>query len=200
MLAKKLMNRNELRRYKRIALDLPARATVNGIDDIVGSLINISPGDLALRTDARVAVGDAVVVYVSGIDVIEGRIARLFPDGFAVSFRLSKTRRVMLTEQIMQKLNPNFASSNKERRGAPRHKQGDQRMVCRLHDGSSLFVRVLDMSVDGLAVESPRKPTVGSAIHVGRMRGIVARHTPRGFVVVYETDASNRPQTKLRVI
>ncbi len=180
------MKKSENRRYRRIPLDLPARIIVNGIDEYDGRLINISPGDLSVQVDAKTMKGDAAVIYVSGLDVIEGRIVRTFPDGFALSFILSRRRRTLLTEQLMLRANPDFNAGLADRRTAPRHPSAEQRMVCRLPDGGSLFVRVLDQSVDGVAVESPRKPAVGSAIHVGRQRAIVMRHTPRGFVAVYE--------------
>ncbi|MCA8889218.1 MAG: PilZ domain-containing protein [Parvularculaceae bacterium] len=178
--------KSELRRYRRVPLDLPARVIVNGIDEYDGRLVNISPGDLAVRVNANVVVGDAAVLYISGLDVIEGRIARVTPDGFALSFLLSRRRRALLTEQLMLQVNPAFAEGLSDRRTAPRHPSHDHRMVCRLPSGGSLFVRVIDMSVDGVSVESPRKPAVGTQIHVGRMRAIVMRHTPRGFVAVYE--------------
>ena len=123
--------------------------------------------------------------------MIEGRIARVIPDGFALSFLLSRRRRALLIEQLMVQANPAFAEGLGDRRGAPRHPSHDQRMVCRLPAGGSLFVRVVDMSVDGVSVESPRKPAVGTSIHVGRMRAIVMRHTPRGFVAVYEKGQPN---------
>ena len=180
------MIKSEQRRYRRIPLDLPARIVVNGIDEFDGRLVNISPGDLSVTVDARAVKGDAAVIYVSGLDVIEGRIVRTFPDGFALSFLLSRRRRALLTEQLMLRANPNFVAGLTDRRSAPRHPTAEQRMVCRLPDGGSLFVRVLDHSVDGASVESPRKPAVGSSIHIGRQRAIILRHTPRGFVAVYE--------------
>ena len=73
----------------------------------------------------------------------------------------------------------------RNRRSAPRHFAGDQRMACRLPDGTSLFVRVLDRSVDGVSVDSPRRPPVGSEIFIGRTRSVIVRHTLRGFVAVY---------------
>ncbi len=199
------MNKSEQRRFRRIPLDLPARIIVNGIDEHDGRLINISPGDLSVQVGARVIKGDAAVVYVSGLDVIEGRIVRTFPDGFALSFILSRRRRALLTEQLMLRANPAFAAGLSDRRTAPRHPAAEQRMVCRLPDGGSLFVRVLDQSVDGVAVESPRKPAVGSSIHVGRQRAIVVRHTSRGFVAIYEAsavdkDGAAKPQAKLRAV
>jgi hypothetical protein len=186
------MNKSEQRRYRRIPLDLPARVIVNGIDEYEGRLVNISPGDLAVKVEATVVKGDAAVIYVTGLDVIEGRIARTFPDGFALSFLLSRRRRAILTEQLMLRANPAFAAGLSDRRSAPRHQANEQRMVCRLPGGGSLFVRVLDQSVDGVAVESPRKPAVGTAIHVGRQRAIVMRHTSRGFVAIYEASAATK--------
>jgi len=202
------MNKAEQRRFKRIALDLPARIIVNGIDEYDGRLVNISPGDLAVTVNAPVVKGDAAVIYVSGLDVIEGRIARTFPDGFALSFLLSRRRRTLLTEQLMLRANGTLAAGLADRRSAPRHPGAEQRLVCRLPDGGSLFVRTLDMSVDGISVESPRKPAVGSAIHVGRQKAIVIRHTARGFVALYERAAQaagaaelRQPaQTKLRAV
>jgi hypothetical protein len=193
------MSKTELRRYRRMKLDLPARIVVNSIDEYQGRLLNISPGDLALKTDARVVVGDAAVVYIRGLDVVEGRVARLMPDGFALSFLLSKRRRTLLTEQLVLRANPDFAEGLRDRRSAPRHAAGDQRMVCRLADGGSLFVRILDRSVDAVSVESPRKPPVGSDLHIGRARATVVRHTARGFVAVYDIEQP-APQPQLRAV
>ncbi|MEL7491514.1 MAG: PilZ domain-containing protein [Pseudomonadota bacterium] len=193
------MLKKELRRYRRIALDLTARVTINAIDEYDARLINISPGDMAIKIDAPAIPGDAVVVAIDGLDILEGRVARTFPDGIAVSFMLSRKRRLLLTEQLMLRSNRQFSEGLGDRRNALRHNEHDKRMVCRLPDGTSLFVKIIDQSVDGIAVDAPRKPPVGTSIHVGRARGVVTRHTPRGFVVVRETEAENEDQ-KLRVV
>ncbi|MGF1544368.1 MAG: hypothetical protein ACFB00_07705 [Parvularculaceae bacterium] len=196
-------NEKELRRFRRVALDLPARIVVNGIDDYQGRLVNISPGDLAVALDApiggpdgaAIVTGDAAVVSVADLDMFEGRIVRMLPDGFALSFRLPRVRRTKLTEKLMLRANARVADGLGDRRSEPRHRSGDQRTVCRLADGASLFVRILDQSVGGVAVESTRKPPLGSEIHVGRQRGAVIRHTPRGFVVMFERPADLAAET-----
>ncbi len=180
------MFKSDARRYQRISLNLPARIVINAVDEYEGRLLNISPGDMALICDANVTVGDAAVIHIDGLDVIECTIARTFPDGFATSFLLSKRRRNLLTEQLMLKANPDFADGLGDRRTTLRHRDNTARTVCRLADGSSLFVTVVDTSVNGVSVDARRRPQVGSAIHVGRRRGVIVRHTPRGFVVVYE--------------
>ena len=176
----------QARRYRRVIIDTPVRLIVNGIDEYMGELVNISPGDLAMKTDAKVVVGDAAVAYIKDIDVIEGCVARIFPDGLALSFRLSQTRRAMLTERLMIRANQGLADDLADRRSGPRHRAGGQNVTCRLNDGGSLFVKIIDRSVDGVAVESQRKPPVGSSIHIGRLTAVVLRHTPRGFVAVYD--------------
>ena len=180
----------DARRYRRILVDLPARVVVNGIDEIEGRLLNMSPGNLALQVDYGATTGDAAQVFVKDLDVIEGTVSRVFPDGFALSFILPKKRRALLTEQLILRANPNFASGLADRRSGLR-RQESTRMVCRLSDGSSLFVKIVDMSVDGVAIDSPRRPPIGTAIQVGRSMGTVARHTPRGFVVVYDNGTGN---------
>ncbi len=194
------MSRNELRRYRRIPLDLPVRIVVNSIDEYEGRLLNMSPGDLAVKVEAKVVVGDAAVVSIKGLDVIEGRIARVMPDGFALSFMLSKRRRSILVEQLMLKANSDHSAGLADRRTSPRHFVGEQRMSCRLADGTSLFVRVLDRSVDGVSVDSPKRPSVGAEILIGRTRSVVVRHTARGFVAVYEPTGTRRETPRLRAV
>ncbi len=184
------MFKSDARRYRRISLNLPARITINATDEYAGRLLNISPGDMAVICDAKVVVGDAAVISIDGIDVIESTVARTFPDGFATSFILSKGRRSLLIEQLMLRANPDFAEGLDDRRDTPRHRDGAARTVCRLEDGSSLFVKIVDTSVNGVSIDAPRRPPVGVSIHVGRRRGVVMRHTARGFVVVYDTAAN----------
>ncbi len=181
------MAKSDARRYRRISLDLPASITVNASAEFEGRLLNISPGDFAVISDAKVVEGDAVVIRITGLDEIEATVARILPDGFAASFLLSKRRRVKLTEQLMLRVNEKYKEGLEDRRTTLRHRAGQPSAACRLADGASLFVKIIDSSVDGVSVEAPRRPPIGSEIHVGRRRGVIIRHTPRGFVVVYET-------------
>lgn len=180
------MFKSDARRYQRISLNLPAKIVINAVDEYEGRLLNMSPGDMALICDAKVVIGDAAVIHIDGLDVIESTVARTFPDGFATSFLLSKRRRNLLTEQLMLRANPEFADGLGDRRATLRHRDNTARTVCRLADGSSLFVTIVDTSVNGVSVDARRRPAIGSPIHVGRRRGVVVRHSPRGFVVVYE--------------
>ena len=141
--------------------------------------------------------GDAAVDFrqhvaaTIGIDV---DVARTTPDGFAVSFILSKRRRTMLTEQLMLLTNRPFADGLEDRRTSPRHHQSNARAICRLADGTSLCIKIINMSVDGVSVDAPRRPPIGSEIHVGRASGVIVRHTPRGFIVVYEVKTETQNQ------
>lgn len=184
--------KNEVRRYRRIPLDLPARIKINSIDEYKGVLINMSPGDLSLKCDAKAVVGDAVVIYVSGLDVIEGTVVRKLPDGFAVSFMLSKRRRATLTEQLILRANPAFTDGLQDRRRAPRHLIGEQRTICRLPDGSTMFAKILDRSVDGMSLDARKRPEIGAVLHVGQDRAVVVRHTPRGFVAAYAAEDAEK--------
>ncbi|HPE32260.1 MAG TPA: PilZ domain-containing protein [Parvularculaceae bacterium] len=197
---KPTMAKNDYRRYRRIPVDLPARIVVNGIDEYQGVLVNISPGDLAVNVPAKVVVGDAAVVHASGLDVIEGTVVRVIPDGFALSFLLSRRRRATLTEQLMLRANADLSADLRDQRVSPRHFVGEQRMVCRMPDGTSLFVKLLDRSVEGVSVDAPRKPEIGSVIHVGRTRAVVVRHTARGFAAVFQPAAGELVSSRLRAV
>lgn len=190
------MFKTDSRRYRRISLNLPARIVINAVDEYEGRLLNISPGDMAVICDGKAVVGDAAVISIEGLDVIESTVARKFPDGFAVSFILSKRRRSLLTEQLMLRANPEYAEGLSDRRTTLRHRDGGTRTVCRLADGSSLLVKIVDTSVNGVSVDAPRRPPVGAPIHIGRRRGVIVRHTPRGFVVVYEAASADTAEHK----
>lgn len=195
------MVKNDARRFRRISLNMPAQIVINAVDEYEGRLVNISPGGMALIADTRAAPGDAAVIRIKDLDVIEGTVARTFPDGFAVSFLLSKRRRAVLTEKLMLMNNAAFADGLADRRSAPRHKDGNSRTVCRLADGTALYVKIVDMSVNGVSVDAPRRPAIGAEIHIGRQRGVVVRHTPRGFVIVYEAAAAGaQAQPFLRAV
>ena len=187
------MSKRNLRRYRRMPINEPVRFTVNAIDDYVGRVTEISPGDLVIRSNALLTAGDAVVASIHNLDVIEGRVARIFPSGFALSFRLASKRRRMLTDALMLRLNPEYALPYRDQRQSPRHIEADRRMACRLPDGTSMMVKIIDRSVDGIAIDAPRQPHIGTPIQVGRLRGIVLRHTPRGFVVVSTSSECAEP-------
>jgi len=193
------MTKTDARRYKRVSLNMPAHIVINTVDEYEGRLLNISPGNLAVMAETNAVPGDAAIVRVKDLDVIEGTVARVFPDGFAISFILPKRRRVQLTEQLMLLSNQSFAEGLGDRRATPRHHQSGARTISRLADGTSLYVRIIDVSVDGVSVDAPRRPPIGSEIHIGRQRGVIVRHTPRGFVVVYE-NKSDRPHPVLRAV
>ena len=72
------MTSSDARRYKRVSLNLPARIVINVVDEFEGRLINISPGDMALISEAKTVVGDAAVIHIKALDVIEGTVARIF--------------------------------------------------------------------------------------------------------------------------
>ena len=63
------MFKSDARRYRRMSLNLPARIVVNAVDEYQGRLLNISPGDMALITDAKVVIGDAAVITIEGLAV-----------------------------------------------------------------------------------------------------------------------------------
>ncbi|MEL6113335.1 MAG: PilZ domain-containing protein [Pseudomonadota bacterium] len=180
------MGKREQRRYQRIALNMPAEVVINSIDIVPATLVNVSPGGLALICDAPVQTGDTVIVYAQGLDILPGRVVRHLPDGFAASLILSRSHRKKLIEQLFMQTNEDYRDRVNERRATPRHGQGDQRNVCRLADGTGLYVKIIDMSVNGAAVDCLRKPAIGSAIRLAQRQGIVVRHTPRGFAIVFD--------------
>ncbi|MEM1192428.1 MAG: PilZ domain-containing protein [Pseudomonadota bacterium] len=189
------MGKRDQRRYQRIALNMPAEVVINSIDIVPATLVNVSPGGLAVICETPVQTGDTVIVYARGLDILPGRVVRHLPDGFAASLILSRSHRKKLIEQLFLQTNTDYREKVSERRATPRHGQGDQRNVCRLTDGTGLYVKIIDMSVNGAAVDCLRKPAIGSAIRLAQRQGIVVRHTPRGFAIVFDDIPQRQDKT-----
>lgn len=181
-----MVGKDHQRRYQRVALNLPAEIIINSIDIFDGTLIDVSPGDVAVQCAARVSIGDNLVVYAKGLDILPGRVVRLMPNGFAAVLILSKPHRQKLTERLFIQSNSDYQNTVSDRRSSPRHIAKDQRNVCRLPDGTTMFVKLIDISVNGAAVDATRKPDIGTAIQLGQRRGVVTRHTLRGFAIAFD--------------
>ena len=195
------MTMTENRRYRRVSAELPADVTINTTTRHACTVLNISPGDLFLQGKLDAVIGDAVVIRIHGLDVIEGSVARVLPDGVAVSYILSKKRQTNLIEKLTIQANKSFSKGLDDRRSSLRHRQTGKHTVCRLEDGTSLFAKIIDVSPESMSLDVGRRPELGSVIHVGRERGTVVRHTPRGFIFVLDAEqGSEQTEDKLKAI
>jgi hypothetical protein len=78
------------RKHTRIKTSLPGRYLLADRREGKCTITDASPGGVAVETTQRVAVGETVIIYVDQIGRVEGRIARVLKDGFALQLRDSE--------------------------------------------------------------------------------------------------------------
>jgi hypothetical protein len=84
------------RRAKRHQVSLAGRYLLADRTEWVCQTVDMSPTGVLLRAQARPYPGQIVVVYLSAFGRIEGSVARLKPDGFALSIQATDRKREQL--------------------------------------------------------------------------------------------------------
>lgn len=127
---------------------------------------------------------ERVVVYVAEIGRLEGIIVRTFEDGFALELRLTPFKQEKLLrslEWLQKKGEKGLASQRRHERIVP-EKPGSS---FTLPDGRTYPCEVIDMSISGASIRVSVVPGIGTPVHLGKMRGIVARHHSEGVAIEF---------------
>jgi hypothetical protein len=155
-------------------------------------VVDMSPGNVALRTEHVGVPGEKVIAYIDHIGRIEGVVTRKLPDGFAMTVIASDRKKDKLAAQLTWLANKHELDLPEDRRHervAPRNPTS----VLQLTDGRQYQCRIIDLSLSGAAIEIDVKPAIGIQVLLGTMRGQVVRHFEDGVAV--EFAVIQRPET-----
>ena len=195
-------SRAERRNFQRVRVKIYGRFMLEDRTEHAGQVVDMSPGNVAFRTDRSGAAGEKVIAYIDHIGRIEGVITRTLPDGFAMTVIASERKKDKLAAQLTWLANKHELDLPEDRRHervAPRNPIN----VLQLIDGRQYPCRIIDLSLSGAAVEIEVKPAIGVQVTLGTMRGQVVRHFEDGvaveFAVVQRPESLdtefNRPRT-----
>jgi hypothetical protein len=186
---------SEERQYQRVDLTLFGRYMLANRQEYPCQILNMSPGSAALMTSHLGEIGERVVAYIDHIGRIEGKILRVFGQGFAMSVVATERKRDKLAAKLTWLANRhelNLAEDRRHERFVPRQRS----TTVRLEDGRSYPGHIIDLSLSGAAVEMDVRPTIGAVLWLGNMRGRVVRHFDEGvaveFAVVQNRDSLER--------
>lgn len=195
-------SRAERRNFQRVRVKIYGRFMLEDRTEHAGQVVDMSPGNVAFRTDRSGAAGEKVIAYIDHIGRIEGVITRTLPDGFAMTVIASERKKDKLAAQLTWLANKHELDLPEDRRHervAPRNPIN----VLQLIDGRQYPCRIIDLSLSGAALEIEVKPAIGVQVTLGTMRGQVVRHFEDGvaveFAVIQRPDSLdtefNRPRT-----
>jgi hypothetical protein len=146
--------------------------------------IDASPYGIAFSSHAGVQQGERIVAYLNQIGRVEGRVARIFPGGFAIQMNVPPAKRDKLTTQLTWLANRQLLGLPEDRRHdriAPR----DRYTILTLPNGREYTATLIDISVSGAALNVDCEPPIGARVVVGATPAEVVRHVNCGIAVEF---------------
>ena len=146
--------------------------------------MNISPGGLAILAPYPGTLGERVVVYLDQLGRVEGKIVRLFPNGFAIAFSATVRKRDKLASQLTW-------LANRAVLGLPEDRRHDRlqpripRTVITLDNGQQVISRLIDISTSGASISTEVKLVMDQRIVVGKLPAKVVRLFEGGVAVEF---------------
>ncbi|HZC54996.1 MAG TPA: PilZ domain-containing protein [Xanthobacteraceae bacterium] len=172
------------RRHQRVRVNLLGRYMLSDRREFPCQVVNMSPGGMALVAPVGGAAEERVIAYVDHLGRLEGRIARLFQNGFAMTISATERKRDKLAAQLTWLANRHLLASPEDRRHGrrvPRNPSG--RLI--LPNGVNLTCRIIDVSESGAGIATDQRPVIGSLVTLGKIQGRVVRHLEEGFAVEF---------------
>lgn len=174
----------ERRNFQRVRVKIYGRFMLEDRTEHPCQVLDMSPGNVALRTDDLGRPGEKVIAYIDHIGRVEGVITRTMQDGFAMTVIASDRKKDKLAAQLTWLANKHELDLPEDRRHervAPRNPM----TALQLMDGRNYQCRIIDLSLSGAAVEIDVKPALGIQVMLGTMRGQVVRHFEDGVAIEF---------------
>ena len=175
----------ERRNFQRVRVKIYGRFMLEDRSEHPCQVIDMSPGNVALRADRTGEPGEKIIAHIGRI---EGVMTRRLQDGFAMTVVASERKRDKLAAQLTWLANKHELDLPEDRRHervAPRNPMS----VLHLSDGRQYQCRIIDLSLSGAAIEIDVKPAIGVQVVLGTM----VRHFEEGIAI--EFAVVQRPET-----
>ncbi|AXK79470.1 PilZ domain-containing protein [Pseudolabrys taiwanensis] len=177
---------DERRRHQRVKVNLLGRYMLADRREFPCQVVDMSPGGMAVIAPVPGTPGERVIAYVDHLGRLEGKIARVFDTGFAMSIAATSRKRDKLAAQLTWLANRQILNLPEDRRHgrfSPRNPLA--RLV--LPNGNNVGCRIIDLSQSGaaVAIAPDLRPAVGSMVTIGKTQGRVVRHIEDGFAIEF---------------
>jgi PilZ domain len=174
----------ERRRFQRVSVNLLGRYMLADRREFPCQVVNMSPGGMALIAPVGGNPGERIIAYVDHLGRLEGHVARIFQNGFAMTISATARKRDKLAAQLTWLANRQILGLPEDRRHGrivPRNPLG--RLI--MPNGLNLTCRILDVSQSGAGIATDQRPPIGALVTLGRVQGRVVRHLEDGFAIEF---------------
>ena len=170
----------ERRRFRRVKMDLAGRLFLPAdAREAQCTILDMSPGGVAVTSAIVPELGSAVVLYVDGFGRFEGHVVRRNEAGFGLAFVCTPSKRERIAEQLILFLNKGLGDDNVLRR----HGKSNRKEFAKFTraDGQIVHGEVSDISVTGVSLKTDVRPAIGEFVLIAQIAGRVARHHGDGI-------------------
>ncbi len=175
---------DEGRRFQRVRVDLLGRYMLPDRREFPCQVVDMSPGGMAVIAPVVGQPGERVIAYVDHLGRLEGHIARVLENGFAMTISATPRKRDKLAAQLTWLANRNILGLPEDRRhGRTVPRNPITRLV--LPNGLNVSVRIIDVSQSGAGIATDQRPPIGTLVTLGKVQGRVVRHLEDGFAVEF---------------
>ena len=172
------------RKYRRVTLTLLGRFMRANKQEFPCRLLNISVGGISIISPVTVEEDECIVAYFDTIGSVQGTVARLFKDGFALRLKISAHKREKLAAELTWLINRDSFGTIDERR-FERKAVANQQSILWLGDGFETKCRILNISLTGASLEVEARPNIGAQVRLGKQKAVVRRHHEKGIGVQF---------------
>ena len=174
----------ERRRFQRVKVNLLGRYMLADRREFPCQVVNMSPGGMAVIAPVTGEQGERIIAYVDHLGRLEGRIARVFQNGFAMTISATARKRDKLAAQLTWLANRQILGLPEDRRHGritPRNPIG--RLI--MPNGLNVSCRIIDVSQSGAGIATDQRPPVGALVMLGKVQGRVVRYLEDGFAIEF---------------
>jgi len=178
--AAKFEDRLDDRRFQRVQVTLFGRYMLESRKEYPCQTIEMSPGDISLFAPVKAQIGEKVIVYLDELGRFAGVATRQSQTGFSMAMTLPALKRDKLADQLTW-----FA--NRHTVGLPEDRRHErivplmQRTMLRLGADGEHIVKILDLSLSGVGLETELRPEIGKRVVVGSTPVTIVRHFAGGI-------------------
>lgn len=172
------------RTHNRVKISVLGRYMLPNRQEFPCQTIDMSPGGLAVAAPVRGQIGDRVIAYLDTLGRVEGKIVRHLDDGFAMELNTTVAKRDKLADQLTWLANRASLGLPEDRRHeriAPRNASA----TMKTRDGREHRVRIIDISLSGVAVNCDIQPAIYEIVTIGNTTGRVIRHFQGGIAIEF---------------
>jgi hypothetical protein len=174
------------RRHSRSAVSLDAQLFVPAEEsELSCQVVEISVGGAHVICRDMPPIATHVILYVTGFGRLPAIVERYDAGIIALRFDLSQTECERLAAQIKTLLKSGIVGVTNLRRYRRIPVPAEGTFLCA--DGQEFACCIRDFSLQGIFLETDRRPPVGDLIRLGHHQGRVVRHDKNGLAIQFMT-------------